>query len=164
MVSDFTVSVLRLATSPYLCFAWRLHRICASLGDFTVSVLRLATSPYLCFAWRLHHICASLGDFTVFVLRLATSPYLCLAWRLHRICAKLIATKVSRICTYGAASTFTQPCSLIWLTTRKYVIFKSLYRDSSVAWSRSMDTGIGDKENTGWHLHLATKVYTRGQM
>ena len=34
----------------------------------------------------------------------------------------------------------------------------------SVAWSRSMDTGIGDRENTGRHLHPATKVYARDQM
>ena len=52
----------------------------------------------------------------------------------------------SEILTLGRhTSTFIQPGSLIWLTTTKYVFVKSLYRDRSVAWSRSMDTGIGDK-------------------
>ena len=27
-----------------------------------------------------------------------------------------------------------------------------------------MDTGIGDRENAGWHLHQATKVCVRDQM
>ena len=61
----------RAYSDAVTAYGRRLHRICVSLGDFTVSVLRLATSPYLCFAWRHHRICASLGDLTVSVLRLS---------------------------------------------------------------------------------------------
>ena len=39
--------------------------------------------------------------------------------------------------------------------------FLSHYRYCSAVWNRSMDTGIGDRENTGRHLHPATKVCIR---